>query len=48
MATGPAQLAHHAPQQGDISGAGFGPQQQLAQFCHAGPGGVGVEEAHLQ
>ena len=48
MATGPAQLAHHAPQQGDIVCAGFGPQQQLAQFCHAGPGGVGVEEAHLQ
>ena len=45
---GPAQLAHQATQEGEIVVGEAGPLEQGPQLGHAGPGGVGMEEAHLQ
>jgi hypothetical protein len=47
-AAGPAQLAHHASQQGEIIVGELGALEESPELGHAGVGRVGQEETHLQ
>ena len=48
MAAGPAQLTHHPPHQRNLRFLGFGPQEQLTEFAHAGGSGMGIQKSDLQ